>query len=300
MKIHENYPLAPRTYYRIGGAARWCAFPETEEQVRQLFHEFSDCPCKAAPWVMGGGANLLVSDAGYDGLVICTEALSRFHIEEATIAAQAGVVLNTLVGRAVEKNFAGFASLAGIPGSLGGGIRMNAGAFGATISDSLSIVRWYNPVTDTMEEDVPSQLSFSYRSSFFSHTPSVILSARFSTCLGSGAEGVLREDILQRRKRKQPLEFPSCGSVFKRPPGAFAGALIEEAGLKGYTCGGAQVSPHHANFIINRSRRARAEHVLSIINECRRRVYELRGILLEPEVILLGEFLQELWRPNSV
>jgi len=295
----EGVSLHDKTTYRIGGKAHYYAAPQSDEEI-----------CAVGNWskehgvplfVLGKGSNLLVSDYGWPGLVLHIDGgdtVATLQWDKRSVTAPGGISLNDLVKSAADNGFSGMEELAGIPGTVGGGVIMNAGAFSQCIADTLvSVTCW-------MQEDgsvctiAASDLLLGYRTSVLKGTGSIVLSAQFTFSKTDTPEMVneRRREILERRKAKQPLDYPNCGSVFKRPPGNYAGTLIEKCGLKGFTIGGAQVSEKHANFIINKGN-ARAEEVRSLIATIQKRVYEESGILLEPEVIFVGAFDNNLYTP---
>ncbi len=281
----RDEPLSEHTVYRIGGPATVYAAPDSLEDVRWLV-QF----CRSAGvslFVIGGGANLLVSDRGYRGVVLSLRrCCGRIEIRGTEIRAGAGAELQALVETACGAGLAGLESLAGIPGTVGGAAVMNAGAFGTEFFDLAIDIDVLTPEGDV--RTLPRErIDYGYRRGL-DPQGGVIVSARVR--LEPGDPQVLRQraqEIRTRRAEKQPLEYPSCGSVFKRPEGDYAGRLIEACGLKGLRRGGAQVSEKHANFIVNLGG-ATAEDVLWLIREVRRRVYEQFGVLLEPEVRFVG------------
>ncbi len=291
--IEQNVLLASHTSYKVGGPADYYCKPTSEEEVVEVYAFVKE---KSLPlFILGRGSNLLVSDKGYRGVVLDTTALNKTTIDDTTLTVMAGASLTKTVVQAVRHNLAGMEELAGIPGTVGGGVMMNAGAYGQTISDRLVSIRWLPEGSDRVIESSKEELEFGYRYSSFKKSGGLIISATFEL------EKALTEDLLEtietiqaKRSKSQPLTYPSCGSVFKRPPNNYAGALIEKADLKGTNIGGAEVSEKHANFIINRGG-ATAKDIRSLINLCRERVYEVSGILLESEVIPLGEFEDSLW-----
>ncbi|MGM0443159.1 MAG: UDP-N-acetylmuramate dehydrogenase [Fibrobacterota bacterium] len=296
MKIEENVLLGPHTSYRVGGPARYWAAPRCARDAGEVlaFTRERNLPL----FILGRGSNVLISDTGFPGMVLSTENMTQVSCTEGVISVGAGLLLNDLVKNAVSAGLAGLENLSGIPGSVGGGIVMNAGAFGAAISDTLSRVEWLDLKTGRIEHSCVDELRFSYRSSTFKKISALVTAADFNPVPGNQADlRATMQDIAGRRRKKQPLQYPSCGSVFKRPPGSYAGMLIEQAGLKGVGFGGAEVSQKHANFIINKSRRARAEDIRRVISLCRREVYTRSGILLSPEVIFIGTFSYPLWSP---
>lgn len=283
--IAFSHPLAPHTSYQVGGPARVYAEPETLDDLVRLLEIAEEE--KLETFLLGKGSNLLVSDEGFPGLVInlnrCCSVLSH---QGNRIVAGAGVSLDDLILYAVEHGLGGIENLSGIPGSVGGALKMNAGAFDGTIYDRVLTV-------DTLNEHrrrvvlARNELEVGYRK-----VPTlagrVILGGTFELEEMDRDELMAkRRSILERRAAKQPLEYPSCGSVFKRPPGHYIGRLIESAGCKGWTHGGAMVSPKHANFIINYDR-ATAADIRGLIQKVQARVLEVHGVSIETEVIFVG------------
>jgi UDP-N-acetylmuramate dehydrogenase len=295
MIISENVPLADKTSYRIGGPARFYAEPRNEEEVVRAHRHALE---RGLPvFILGNGSNLLISDRGIDALVVNLSAnFSEIHWDDSGAAASVsgGFPLNGLTLAAAERGCAGIEGLAGIPGTVGGAVVMNAGAFGAEVAQTLRGARVLR-ASELAIQDVPAvDLALGYRSSAIKGARDVVLSAFFEFERADAAQIISsRERILNRRREKQPLNYPSCGSVFKRPPGNYAGTLIESCGLKGFRIGGAAVSEKHANFIVNAGG-AKAEDVRGVIKHVRKIVYENSGILLEPEVIFAGEFEEAL------
>jgi UDP-N-acetylmuramate dehydrogenase len=286
-EVETDKPLAPFTSYRIGGATDIWVAPRSEEGVRQVLRAVGKA---GAPlFILGCGTNLLVSDRGWRGVTLYIgENLSGWEFFGSEARVRAGTRLWDLVQAAVARGLGGIELLAGIPGGVGGALRMNAGAFGCeieSVTTEVSGCDMHGSAFRARRED----LSFGYRCAP-ELDPIVILSAR----LGfhpERAEVLNRrvQDILALRAKNQPLEFPSCGSVFKRPAGYYAGALIEEAGLKGERIGGAEVSCRHAGFILNLDA-ASAADVHGLIRRIEERVFERFGVRLEREVKLVGEF----------
>ena len=277
-------PMAKHTSFRTGGPARRMAFPRSGEQLVLLLSLAEDCG--ARPFVMGSGTNLLAPDQGLDRLVIITSGLSRLEMgaESGTLLAESGVSLARLADFACKQGLTGLEFAHGIPGTVGGGVCMNAGAYGGEMKQVVSSVSALFP-----EEGVRvltgEALAFGYRRSFLTeHPEAVVLSAVFR--LFPGNPESIREtqrSLMARRKASQPLEWPSAGSTFKRPEGYFAGTLIDQCGLKGLRVGGAQVSEKHAGFVINRGGAASAD-VRELIRQVQARVFEKTGVRLEPEV----------------
>lgn len=289
LRVEKEEPLYRHSSFRIGGAAKRMAFPTTPEQLVILQAIAEDCG--ANPLLVGNGTNMLFPDQGLDRLVIQMGDLSDLHLgdNELEIVAQAGVSLTKLANFACSNNLAGAEFLHGIPGSVGGAICMNGGAYGGEIKDVLKGATILFP-----EEGVKflscEEMDFGYRHSILTDRPDgIVLSAVFSLQKGDPAEirGKM-DELMVRRKATQPLEFPSAGSTFKRPAGNFAGALIEQAGLKGLRIGNAQVSEKHAGFIINCGS-ATGEEVRQLIKEVQKRVLAHSGVALEPEVKIIDK-----------
>ncbi len=288
VKITAEEPMARHTSFRTGGPARRMAFPENGEQV-VLLTSFAR-ECGARPIVIGNGTNLLAPDNGLDRLVIAASGLRRVETgpEPDTVLAEAGVTLAQAAEFACKRSLTGLEFAHGIPGTAGGAVYMNAGAYGGEMSQVVQEVSVLFP-----EEGVRlipgGEMDFSYRHSLLADCPdAVLLYAVFR--LTSGDPAAIREkmrELMARRKARQPLEYPSAGSTFKRPEGHYAGALIEQCGLKGLTVGGAQVSEKHAGFLINRGG-ASSGDVLELIRQVRERVLAETGVRLEPEVRILN------------
>jgi len=294
LKISENVSLADKTSYRIGGPARYYAEPRSEGETVDACRFAAD---RGLPlFILGNGSNVLISDSGFGGLAVnLSKYFSALSWDKNTAFVLSGFPLDDLAAAASERGCAGMEYLSGIPGTVGGAVVMNAGAFGSDISQTLRSVRVLKASSRTIETVSVENLNLGYRTSTIKNSGDVILSATFDFTSGDAAQvKSLRNDILAKRKAKQPVDLPSCGSVFKRPPNNFAGTLIESCGLKGFKVGMAEVSEKHANFIINTGR-AKAEDVRAVIRHVQQTVFEKHGILLEPEVIFLGEFKEPLY-----
>lgn len=285
-QIRKEEPLSRHTTFRVGGPAEYFVTPEIEQvpKVVELCRQY-ELPLT----VIGNGSNLLISDDGLRGVVLeIGKAASGIRILDGEdLAVQAGTLLSETANFAARHGLAGMEFAAGIPGSLGGAVVMNAGAYGGEMKDILSAVR---VLTTTGEIRVrpADELDLSYRHSRMMEEQEIVLEARLN--LTQGSEFVIRaqmEELRKRRVEKQPLEYPSAGSTFKRPEGYFAGKLIEEAGLRGYRIGDAQVSEKHCGFVINRGS-ASAAQILELMQHVQARVKENSGVDLEQEVRLLG------------
>ncbi len=288
MTLLEQEPLAAHSSFRIGGPARALAVPQDVDSLARVCSILKDH--ELAPFLLGNGTNLLFPDEGLQELfLLSTEKLQRiFLLPDGAIYAEAGVSLSKLASFAQQNGLAGLEFASGIPGSVGGGCFINAGAYGGELKDVIeSVVCLYTP-DQGLYELASEQCAFGYRKSYFStHGGCVILSAVFRLQSGNREEIAAKmRELNERRRAKQPLDLPSAGSSFKRPEGHFAGALIEQAGLKGYTVGGAQVSEKHAGFVVNIGG-ATSHDVYDLMMHVRKTVYEQSGVVLEPEVIIL-------------
>ena len=285
LRILRDEPMAGHTTFRIGGPARRMAFPASPEEMTALLDLAA---AEGWPWMAAGnGSDLLADDDGLDLLVIVTTAMDRVErTGEDTLRAWAGISLARLAVFAMEQGLKGLAFAHGIPGSLGGAVFMNAGAYGGEMCQVVTAVTAWLPgrgvVTLRGEE-----LAFGYRCSCFGTNGGVVLYADIRLAPGD-REAVRREmeELIRRRREKQPLEYPSAGSTFKRPEGHYAAALIEQCGLKGACVGGAMVSPKHAGFVINTGGATCAD-VLALMERVRETVYRETGVTLEPEVRIL-------------
>lgn len=287
-QILREEPMRLHTTFRIGGPAQFFVIPRTQEEAAEAVRL---CRSEGAPYyIIGNGSNLLVSDKGYRGVVIqLFKEFSDINIEGTRIRAQAGASLAKIAAEALRAGLAGFEFAAGIPGTLGGACIMNAGAYGGEMKDVLLAVTVLTK--DGEIREIPrEELDMGYRTSRASREGWIVLGATIE--LARGDEKEIRakmEDLKQRRTDKQPLEYPSAGSTFKRPEGYFAGKLIQDAGLKGLRVGDAMVSEKHSGFVVNCGN-ATAADVDGLIRLVQEKVREDSGITLEPEVRRLGEF----------
>ena len=286
--ILKDEPMSRHTTFRCGGPATLFLRPGSEDELVRVVSLLKD---NGQPYMLlGNGSNLLVSDKGYQGAVISLERLSELSLEgETSIRAQAGVLNSRIASFARENSLAGFEFAAGIPGTIGGAMIMNAGAYGGEMKLITTSVRAITPDGEVKELSA-EDCDFGYRTSVLKREGYVVLSALLQLQKGNEKEITdLMTELALKRKEKQPLEYPSAGSTFKRPEGYFAGKLIEDAGLKGFSVGDAAVSDKHCGFVINKGQATSAD-IYKLIREVQKKVFEDSGVTLEPEVILVGEF----------
>ena len=289
-KGHVLYdePMKKHTTFRVGGPARALVEPGSAEDVKSVV-EF--CKSEQIPYyIVGNGSNLLVGDKGFRGAIIqLYKSMGTFQVEGNQITAQAGCSLAQIANAALDAALTGFEFAAGIPGTLGGAVVMNAGAYGGEMKDVLTSVRVMTEEGEIME--LPAEeLGLGYRTSIIPEKRYIVLGAVISLTEGKKEEiKAQMDDLRQKRVSKQPLEYPSAGSTFKRPEGYFAGKLIQDSGLKGFTVGGAQVSEKHSGFVINKGN-ATAADVMELIRQVTAKVKEDTGVTMEPEVKQIGEF----------
>lgn len=285
LEMTAEEPMSRHTSFRIGGPARRMAFPKRAEQV-VLLVDFAR-QCGARPLVIGNGTNLLCPDEGLDRLVIDLSAgLTKLEKgqEPNTIAASCGVSLARLASFACDLGLTGLEFAHGIPGTLGGALAMNAGAYGGEMCQVVQGVHVLFP-DEGIRLLTGEEMNFRYRGSLLTDRPDAVALDAVVRLTPGDKEAIRAQmrELMGRRKASQPLEYPSAGSTFKRPVGHFAGTLIDQCGLKGLTVGGAQVSEKHAGFVINRGGATCAD-VLALMEQVRRRVLEATGVTLEPEV----------------
>lgn len=287
-RVLVQEPMSKHTTFRIGGPADYFLQPESAEEVQKILEI---CSREHVPWfILGNGSNLLVSDQGYRGVVIqLYRNMNRIVIEGSRIVAQSGVSLAALSRKAMEASLTGLEFAGGIPGTLGGAVTMNAGAYGGEMKDVLEEIT----VLDSSGQQMilhADQLEMGYRTSIVKTKNYIVLEV--SLRLRPGEKETIRaimQDLAQRRASKQPLEYPSAGSTFKRPKGYFAGKLIMDAGLKGYRAGDAQVSEKHCGFVVNCGH-ATAADVAAVMKHVQKEVKRQFQVELEPEVKFLGDF----------
>jgi UDP-N-acetylmuramate dehydrogenase len=288
--LRTGVPLASLTSFRVGGPAEWYVAPR---RVEDLQASFEWAQSQGLPLtLLGAGSNLLVSDRGLPGLVICTRHLRQTHFEPDTgrITAGAGEPIARLAWQAAERGFRGLEWAVGIPGTVGGAVVMNAGAHKSCTADILVSVQTLSP-TGTVNTLTPQELSFDYRTSILQGGDRLVTQATFQLQPGADPKQVLADTSghLEQRRLSQPYHLPSCGSVFRNPESRPAAWLIEQIGLKGYQIGGAQVAERHANFILNCGG-AKASDIFQIIRHVQQQVEQHWALCLEPEVKILGEF----------
>ncbi len=271
------------TSFRIGGPCDVAVFPHDRESLCGVLKYLNDNSVKHI--VIGNGSNVLVADEGYRGVVVFTTKMRNFTFNGDVLECDAGVQLTAVSVRAVKDGYDGYAFACGIPGSIGGAVFMNAGAYEGEIANILLYSDYYDPKTGKVERLNAEGHEFGYRHSSYMDTDRIIIGAGFKLVKAEDPKTVLAlmEDHIRARKEKQPLEYPSAGSTFKRYPGYFTAKLIDEAGLKGYSVGGAQVSEKHAGFVINRGG-ATAADVLELIRIIKEKIYENEGIHIQCEV----------------
>lgn len=287
-RVFTEEAMSQHTTFKIGGPADYFLMPDKGEDVGRVI---KICKEKEIPYfILGNGSNLLVGDGGYRGAVIqIYRNMSSVTVEGNEIRAQAGALLSAVAAAAKNASLTGFEFAGGIPGTIGGAVVMNAGAYGGEMKDVLTEVTVMNAEGDIFT--LPTEeLELGYRTSIIKTAGYIVLEAKIR--LKEGDPEVIREtmkDLTIRRTTKQPLEYPSAGSTFKRPEGYFAGKLIMDSGLAGYQVGGAQVSEKHCGFVINAGG-ATARDVRTLMDNVRDIVYKKYGVTLEPEVKFLGEF----------
>ncbi len=287
LEIRENEPMSEHCSFKIGGPARLMLLPSSAEEAASALAILRSSGAQVL--IVGSCTNLLIPDEGYPGAVVrmSKPASSMELLDAARIRAQAGATLNALAVFAAQHGLTGLEFAHGIPGSVGGGVAMNAGAYGGEMRDVLESAEYVDAdgVISTLSGDA---LGLSYRHSAFSDTDKLITSAVFRLTPGDGeAVRARMNELIEKRRASQPLDMPSAGSTFKRPKTGYAAALIDEAGLKGLRVGGAMVSTKHAGFVVNAGG-ATYSDVIELMREVRRRVCEFSGVLLEPEVKIIG------------
>lgn len=284
--VRFNVQMKDYTTFKTGGAAKVFIEPKTPLAVAKVMRTLTERGEKY--YVLGNGSNLLVADEGVEVPVIhIGKALSEIKVDGESVICQAGALLSGAAQAAYKSGLTGMEFAHGIPGSVGGGICMNAGAYGGELCDIVDWIDYASPSGEVCRMDCDTA-DFSYRHSFFSDKDYVVTAACFKLKKGDSEDILAQMKLLgEKRRDKQPLEYPSAGSTFKRPVGGFAAALIDEAGLKGAACGGACVSEKHAGFIVNKSG-ATTKDILTLMEKVKETVFEKSGIMLEPEVKFWG------------
>ncbi len=286
VELRMEEPLSKHTSFKIGGPCEVFALPKTESELSCLLSWAKKNGI--TPAILGSGTNVLAPDHGRRGLIICTRAMSERleQVTETEIRASAGVTLARLASFAASLGLSGLEFAHGIPGSVGGGLYMNAGAYGGEMKQ-VTVRTKYMDMDGEPHFLEGEEQEFSYRCSAFTGKPWLIVEGEFRLIPKPESEiRAAMQTLMEKRKASQPLELPSAGSTFKRPVGGYAAALIDQAGLKGFRVGDAAVSEKHAGFVVNLGN-ATAEDVLTLIEEIKRRVYETSGIMLQPEVVRL-------------
>lgn len=287
-RIYKEEPMKKHTTFRVGGNADYFIVPKTIEEVKNVVAlcKETDMPY----YILGNGSNLLVSDKGYRGVIIqIYKEMNEICIEGDQIKVQAGALLSKIGSAALEAGLTGFEFASGIPGTIGGAVVMNAGAYGGEMKDVLEEVTALTPEGEAIVLR-KEELELGYRTSIIAKKDYIVLEAKLK--LEKGEKDAIKgrmDELKLQRTTKQPLEYPSAGSTFKRPEGYFAGKLIQDAGLRGFQVGGAQVSEKHCGFVINKDH-ATAADVWELMCQVRAIVKEKFGVELEPEVKRLGEF----------
>lgn len=287
-RVLENEPMAKHTTFRVGGPAALFVELNSEREVCQavaLLNEYKEDYC-----LIGNGSNLLVSDNGFSGVILhFTKEYSHIEIQGEKIICEAGALLSQIGKATMEAGLSGFAFAAGIPGSIGGAMVMNAGAYGGEMKHVVEKVRLLDRAGHIVEKNC-EEMHFGYRHSILKEESYVVLQVTLALQKGDrDAIAAEMQELSRMRREKQPLEYPSAGSTFKRPEGYFAGKLIDDAGLRGYQRGGAQVSQKHCGFVINKEK-ATAQDIYQLIGDVQEKVEKKFQVKLEPEVIMLGDF----------
>lgn len=287
-RVFVDEPMKKHTTFRVGGCADFFVKPSSVAEIQAVL---SLCAQENMPYyILGNGSNLLVSDKGYRGLILqIFKEMNQIEVQGTTVKAQAGALLSKIGAAAYEAGLTGFEFASGIPGAVGGAVVMNAGAYGGEMKDILESVTVITPEGELLTLS-NEELELGYRTSIVAVRGYIVVEAVFRLQIGDKQQIQARmEELKKQRTSKQPLEYPSAGSTFKRPEGYFAGKLIQDAGLRGFQVGGAQVSEKHCGFVINKHE-ATAADISELIRQVSDKVLEQFGVELEPEVKRLGEF----------
>lgn len=286
--IYENEPMKTRTTFRVGGEAKLLVEISSADELTKLIPYL--IRMGEPYYVKGNGSNLLVGDKGYNGVILeIASKMNSIKVDGTKITASAGVLMSQIAKAALENSLTGFEFASGIPGTIGGGVVMNAGAYDGELKDVVTSVTVCDPDGEIYTLD-NKDMEFGYRTSAIKKRPFTVLEVTIE--LGSGNHDDIQNkmsELNEKRRTKQPLEYPSAGSTFKRPTGYFAGKLIMDAGLRGFSIGGAAVSEKHCGFVINKGG-ATAADVYEVIVEVQERVKDKFDVILEPEIVFLGTF----------
>ena len=283
-----NEPMSRHTTFRTGGPACLFLRPENQDQLKKVMDFVRRLGTDY--FVLGNGSNLLVSDEGYDGVIISLSKFNKVELKGSNqIYVEAGAMNSTIASFARDNALTGFEFAAGIPGTIGGAMIMNAGAYGGEMAQVVTEVTVLSPEGEIMVLD-NNTMEFGYRTSAIKNKGFIVLSVLLTLKRGKEEEITAQmKELAEKRRDKQPLEYPSAGSTFKRPEGYFAGKLIEDAGLRGFSVGDAQVSEKHCGFVVNKGN-ATSSEIYDLIKHVQKTVYDKFNVKLEPEVILLGKF----------
>lgn len=286
--IHVQEPMNRHTTFRLGGPAECLVEIENSQQLARIQHYLYQIEMPFL--ILGNGSNLLIGDRGYYGVVLqIGSKMNQLSVEDTKITVQAGALLSQIAKAALEHGLTGFEFASGIPGTIGGGVVMNAGAYGGEMKQVVTSVTVLDKEGNELELDNDT-MEFGYRTSAIKSHPFIVTQVTLKLQHGDKAQIKDKmEELAARRRQKQPLEYPSAGSTFKRPEGYFAGELIMNAGMRGYRIGGAQVSEKHCGFIINVGNACSAD-ILDLIHEVQNNVKEKFNVDLEPEVVIVGNF----------
>ena len=283
INFKENEPLSNHSSFKIGGNADIYAMPKNADELIYILKSASSLSVRY--FILGHGSNLLFDDDGYRGVVISSEAMNSVKIEDSKMTAECGALLTSCAVMAKDASLSGMECLYGIPGSIGGAVFMNAGAYGSEMRDIVTSVTFLDTESMEIVSISGNECEFGYRESVFTKNKGIVLSVTLDLKSDSIEDISARmTDYKHRRLDKQPLEYPSAGSTFKRYPGRYTAQMIDEAGLKGYTVGGAQVSEKHAGFVINKGN-ATSKDVCDLICHIKTEIKRLHGIDIETEVI---------------
>ena len=279
----ENEPLSQHCTFKIGGNASLFVIPKNVDALIHVLTEAKKLSVRA--YVIGNGSNILFDDAGFNGVIISTEGMNSIRVEGTMLYAECGAMLSSCGIKAKAESLTGMECLFGIPGTIGGAVFMNAGAYGGEIRDVVVKTTYLDPTSMEIKTITGEEHKFGYRHSVFKENGGIILSSELQLKAGKLEDiTAAMDDYKKRRVDKQPLEFPSAGSTFKRYPGRYTGQMIDECGLKGCTIGGAQVSEKHAGFVINRSCATSAD-VCALVDHIKKVIHDAYGIDIETEII---------------